>query len=140
MVDRARAWPAAPAGSRRRRNWRPTSARSTRWRVFFQAEAGMRDLPVTGVQTCALPIYTGNVADMPAIMEIARKHNLAVVEDACQSIMGAIDGKLVGSWGATAAFSLHPLKNLNVWRSEERRVGKECRSRWSPYHSKKKTL
>ena len=59
--------------------------------------------------------YTGNVADMPAIMEIARRHNLSVVEDACQSIMGAIDGKLVGSWGATAAFSLHPLKNLNVW-------------------------
>jgi aminotransferase EvaB len=59
--------------------------------------------------------YTGNVADMPAIMTIARKHRLAVVEDSCQSIMGAIDGKLVGSWGATAAFSLHPLKNLNVW-------------------------
>ncbi|NBV23954.1 MAG: DegT/DnrJ/EryC1/StrS family aminotransferase [Proteobacteria bacterium] len=63
-----------------------------------------------------LPVhYTGNVADMPAIMTIARKHGLHVVEDACQSIMGAIDGKLVGSWGATAAFSLHPLKNLNVW-------------------------
>jgi dTDP-4-amino-4,6-dideoxygalactose transaminase len=59
--------------------------------------------------------YTGNVADMPAIMQIARKHNLVVVEDACQSIMGAIDGKRVGSWGSTAAFSLHPLKNLNVW-------------------------
>jgi len=63
-----------------------------------------------------LPVhYTGNVADMPAIMETAHRHNLAVVEDACQSIMGAIDGKPVGSWGATAAFSLHPLKNLNVW-------------------------
>jgi dTDP-4-amino-4,6-dideoxygalactose transaminase len=59
--------------------------------------------------------YTGNVADMPAIMEVARRHNLAVVEDACQSIMGAINGKLVGSWGVSAAFSLHPLKNLNVW-------------------------
>lgn len=59
--------------------------------------------------------YTGNVADMPAIITIARKHGLHVVEDACQAIMGAIDGKLVGSWGATAAFSLHPLKNLNVW-------------------------
>ena len=59
--------------------------------------------------------YTGNMADMPAIMEIADKYNLFVVEDACQAIMASIDGKMVGSWGKTAAFSLHPLKNLNVW-------------------------
>jgi dTDP-3-amino-2,3,6-trideoxy-4-keto-D-glucose/dTDP-3-amino-3,4,6-trideoxy-alpha-D-glucose/dTDP-2,6-dideoxy-D-kanosamine transaminase len=59
--------------------------------------------------------FTGNVADMPAIMEIARKHNLPVVEDACQSIAASIDGQPVGSWGETACFSLHPLKNLNVW-------------------------
>jgi dTDP-3-amino-2,3,6-trideoxy-4-keto-D-glucose/dTDP-3-amino-3,4,6-trideoxy-alpha-D-glucose/dTDP-2,6-dideoxy-D-kanosamine transaminase len=59
--------------------------------------------------------YTGNMADMPGIMQIAKKHNLVVVEDACQAIMGNIDGKMVGSWGQTAAFSLHPLKNLNVW-------------------------
>lgn len=63
-----------------------------------------------------LPVhYTGNVADMPAIMEIAKKHNLVVVEDACQSIGGMRDGKMVGSWGEAAAYSLHPLKNLNVW-------------------------
>ena len=59
--------------------------------------------------------YTGNVADMPAIMKIARKHGLVVVEDACQAILGAIGGESVGSWGETACFSLHPLKNLNVW-------------------------
>lgn len=59
--------------------------------------------------------YTGNVANMPAIMEIARKHRLIVVEDACQAISGAYDSKPVGSWGETACFSLHPLKNLNVW-------------------------
>jgi len=40
---------------------------------------------------------------------------LPVVEDACQSILGAIDRKNAGSWGNTGAFSLHPLKNLNVW-------------------------
>jgi len=59
--------------------------------------------------------YTGNMADMPAITTLAEKHNLAVIEDACQAIMGSIDGRMVGSWGRTAAFSLHPLKNLNVW-------------------------
>lgn len=59
--------------------------------------------------------YTGNVANMPAIMEIARKHQLIVVEDACQAISGTFDSKPVGFWGETACFSLHPLKNLNVW-------------------------
>jgi dTDP-4-amino-4,6-dideoxygalactose transaminase len=59
--------------------------------------------------------YTGNVANMPEIMKIAHKYGLIVVEDACQAIGASIDGQYVGSWGETACFSLHPLKNLNVW-------------------------
>ena len=59
--------------------------------------------------------YTGNVADMPSIMEIAHKHDLVVVEDACQAIMAEWNGQPVGMWGETACFSLHPLKNLNAW-------------------------
>ncbi|PCI38394.1 MAG: hypothetical protein COB53_04775, partial [Elusimicrobia bacterium] len=47
--------------------------------------------------------------------EIADRHDLKIIEDACQSISAAIDGKPVGSWGESAGFSLHPLKNLNVW-------------------------
>src|SRR6266496_4591892 len=70
---------------------------------FFQAEDGIRDLYVTGVQTCALPIST-------------------------RWLRAACDG---GSVRPT------PLLNTRS-RSEERRVGKECRSRWSPYHYKKK--
>jgi aminotransferase EvaB len=59
--------------------------------------------------------YTGNVADMDAIHGIAERHGLAVVDDACQAVGGARGGHPVGSWGEAAAFSLHPLKNLNVW-------------------------
>jgi dTDP-4-amino-4,6-dideoxygalactose transaminase len=59
--------------------------------------------------------YTGNVADLPAIAEIAARHELVLVEDACQATAATLDGKPVGSWGVAAAFSLHPLKNLNVW-------------------------
>jgi dTDP-3-amino-2,3,6-trideoxy-4-keto-D-glucose/dTDP-3-amino-3,4,6-trideoxy-alpha-D-glucose/dTDP-2,6-dideoxy-D-kanosamine transaminase len=77
-----------------------------------------------------MPVHlSGCPADMPEIMKIADAHGLVVVEDAAQAILASIDGKSVGSWGATAGFSLHPLKNLNVWgdgglivtRSEELR-------------------
>ena len=68
-------------------------------------------------QTKALmPVHlSGNPADMPAIMEIADRHGLKVIEDAAQAILASIDGQHVGTWGETAGFSLHPLKNLNVW-------------------------
>ena len=63
-----------------------------------------------------MPVHlTGIPADMPAIMAIAARHRLAVVEDAAQAILAAIDGRHVGQWGDTGCFSLHPLKNLNVW-------------------------
>ena len=63
-----------------------------------------------------LPVHlTGVPAHMPEIMEIARRHNLAVVEDPAQAILASIDGTHVGGWGDTVCFSLHPLKNLNVW-------------------------
>ena len=82
----------------------------------FVIDATKIEAAITERTKAIVPVhYTGNMADMPSIMQIAKKHNLAVVEDACQAIMGAIDSKMVGSWGQTAAFSLHPLKNLNVW-------------------------
>lgn len=90
--------------------------------VFVDSEDGFVIDPerieaaVTPKTKAIVPVhYTGNIADMPRIMEIARKHKLLVFEDACQAIAGQIDGKSVGSWGETASFSLHPLKNLNVW-------------------------
>ena len=59
--------------------------------------------------------FTGYMTDMRKLLPIARRHGLPVVEDACQSILGAIDGRNAGTWGDAGAFSLHPLKNLNVW-------------------------
>src|SRR3990167_3841962 len=71
---------------------------------------------ITSKTKAIMPVhFTGNIADMPRIMQIAKKHNLFVVEDACQTIMGRIGDCHVGSFGDMAAFSLHPLKNLNVW-------------------------
>ena len=59
--------------------------------------------------------YSGNVADMPLIFNIAQKHHLKIVEDACQAIYATMDGRPVGSWSEAACISLHPLKNINVW-------------------------
>lgn len=63
-----------------------------------------------------VPVHlAGRPARMPAILEIARKHNLFVLEDAAQAVGAKLDGKPVGSWGDAACFSLHPLKNLHVY-------------------------
>jgi dTDP-4-amino-4,6-dideoxygalactose transaminase len=58
---------------------------------------------------------TGEVVDMVRLMEIAGRHGLPVVEDACQGILSEFAGKRSGTYGIAAGFSLHPLKNLNVW-------------------------
>ena len=71
---------------------------------------------ITDKTKAIVPVhYTGYMTDMRKLLPVAEKYKLPVVEDACQSILGAIDGKNAGSWGNTGAFSLHPLKNLNVW-------------------------
>jgi len=59
--------------------------------------------------------YSGCPAHMHEILAVAEKHNLPVLEDSCCAISGRLDGKHVGTFGASGAFSVHPLKNLNVW-------------------------
>ena len=82
----------------------------------YTIDASKIEAAITPKTKALLPVHlTGRPADMPKIMEIARRHKLLVVEDAAQAILAKIDGKHVGSWGETACFSLHPLKNLNVW-------------------------
>jgi aminotransferase EvaB len=59
--------------------------------------------------------FTGYMTYMPKLMKLAKKYNLPIVEDACQSILANINKKNAGTWGIAGAFSLHPLKNINVW-------------------------
>ena len=59
--------------------------------------------------------FTGYMTDMRKLVPLAKQYDLHIVEDACQSILGAIDNKKAGTWGDCGAFSLHPLKNINVW-------------------------
>src|SRR5438034_11739621 len=83
---------------------------------FFQAEDGIRDHCVTGVQTCALPIWRRGSARRTA----------------------GPSGWATATPTASAARTFRGRANSGSKRSEERRVGKECRSRWSPERYKKK--
>src|SRR5688572_31543381 len=85
---------------------------------FFQAEDGIRDLTVTGVQTCALPI--------------SHRARRAAAAREQSRFRGARQrgARAAGLRSPPACTGTHQRRN----RSEERRVGKECRSRWSPYH------
>src|SRR5258707_11013305 len=92
---------------------------------FFQAEDGIRDIGVTGVQTCALPISCrlSNSRSASVVSRSCSAASTRELEVACKAVSAlrsasTISEKLSASWP----------------RSEERRVGKECRSRWSPYH------
>src|SRR5207249_7895884 len=92
---------------------------------FFQAEDGIRDRNVTGVQTCALPIYARAGVDDGRVEPAGDVNG---VRDARRPAPG---GGRVDSLGRRR----HRTDLLRrSARSEERRVGKECRSRWSPDH------
>src|SRR5256885_12861075 len=94
---------------------------------FFQAEDGIRDYKVTGVQTCALPIFCPIRITRTSTMYIEKARTMRDGGSAMSS------GDLLMAT-PLAGRSEPPMTRRGCARSEERRVGKECRSRWSPYH------
>src|SRR5439155_9739312 len=99
---------------------------------FFQAEDGIRDGHVTGVQTCALPIY---------LKKEYRNRPLMHSEAWDRTFGGTLGKRNEDPKVQLADMDLDDIdiqvifpSHLSLSRSEERRVGKECRSRWSPYH------
>ena len=70
---------------------------------------------ITPKTKAIMPVHlTGRVADMDVILDIARKHQIQVIEDAAQAVGAFYKGMKAGSFGVTGCFSLHPLKNLHV--------------------------
>ena len=70
---------------------------------------------VTPRTKAIMPIHLyGQPADMPALMQVASRHKLLVVEDCCQAHMATCEGEPVGSFGAAAAYSFYPTKNLGA--------------------------
>src|SRR5256885_5540029 len=95
---------------------------------FFQAEDGIRDYKVTGVQTCALPIWFCSPRDIFLSGFPFRVQRRSLLQVAIKEIRR-------GAIGSQPIFVFQKIMYLvREDRSEERRVGKECRSRWSPYH------
>ncbi|CAM2007992.1 DegT/DnrJ/EryC1/StrS family aminotransferase [Acanthopleuribacter pedis] len=71
---------------------------------------------ITPQTKAVIPVhYTGQPVDMTALTALSEKHGFTIIEDSCTAIDGEIDGRRCGTIGLTGAFSLHPLKNLNVW-------------------------
>src|SRR5256885_6592127 len=110
--------------SSRRRHTRLQGDWSSDVCFFFQAEDGIRDYKVTGVQTCALPIYLAAVR-VPALRD---------EEGAVQGLGRALLPRNPRDIPASRRGQARKGGARGHGRSEERRVGKECRSRWSPYH------
>src|SRR2546430_11510635 len=91
---------------------------------FFQAEDGIRDLTVTGVQTCALPICAFSAVKLASLYAEKAPEKASELLEKIREKIDLVDNIVELNSGATKLGD----------RSEERRVGKECRSRWSPYH------
>ena len=71
---------------------------------------------ITKKTKAILPVHwSGRVCDMSAINKIAKKYKLKVIEDSCHAILAKYKGKIAGNLSDLGCFSMHPLKNLNVW-------------------------
>src|SRR2546422_4609983 len=130
---------------------------------FFQAEDGIRDVAVTGVQTCALPISVRSGTRRSTERVDRRRQRIPPLHRDDQRRCGGHYGRLrwvlergrrptqtcrdraerlvervlvLGGRQRVAFRIVHERMDVHavIPRSEERRVGKECRSRWSPYH------
>src|SRR5256885_9623133 len=94
---------------------------------FFQAEDGIRDYKVTGVQTCALPILGGEAGAVDCLAARVDADHVGAADELVELAIFHHRARI--EVGDFRGHSHRPTS-----RSEERRVGKECRSRWSPYH------
>lgn len=79
----------------------------------FNLDPAKIEAAITPKTRAIIPVHIfGHPADMPAIMEIARRHELRVIEDCAQSWGATLNGQQTGTWGELGTFSFFPTKNL----------------------------
>jgi len=79
----------------------------------FNIDPGAIEAKITEKTRAIIPVHLfGQIADMEAIVEIARRHNIAVIEDAAQAIGASRNGTSAGNFGVCGCFSFYPTKNL----------------------------
>jgi dTDP-4-amino-4,6-dideoxygalactose transaminase len=79
----------------------------------FNIDVALAEAAITPRTRAIIPVHlSGWMADMPAVMALAERHSLAVVEDACQSLGSSLNGKRAGAWGLTGCWSFYPFKIL----------------------------
>jgi dTDP-4-amino-4,6-dideoxygalactose transaminase len=84
--------------------------------VTYTMDPNHLEAAITRKTKAIIPVHLyGQSAPMPPIMEIAHRHGISVVEDACQAHLAKDDGKFVGQFGVAAAFSFYPGKNLGAY-------------------------
>ena len=82
----------------------------------YNIDSNLIEEAITSNTKAIVPVHwSGLICDMDSIRDIADRHKLSIVEDACHAINAKRNDKTAGSIGDTACFSMHPLKNLNVW-------------------------
>jgi dTDP-4-amino-4,6-dideoxygalactose transaminase len=82
--------------------------------VSFTMDPSLIEAAITPRTRAVMPVSLyGNPANLPAISEIARRHGLLLLEDACQAHGASLEGRRSGAWG-TAVFSFYPTKNMTT--------------------------
>ncbi|MGG3859320.1 DegT/DnrJ/EryC1/StrS family aminotransferase [Metabacillus fastidiosus] len=84
--------------------------------VTFNIDPSKIEEKITEKTKAIIPVHLyGQVSDMDPIVEIAKKHNIYIIEDAAQAIGATYKGKRVGELGDTACYSFFPTKNLGAY-------------------------
>ncbi len=82
----------------------------------YNIDPDLIEIAITKNTKAILPVHwSGKPCDMDPIQQIAEDNDLHIIEDACHAITAQYKGRPAGTYGTAGCFSMHPLKNLNVW-------------------------
>ena len=82
----------------------------------YNLDESLIEKKITKKTKAILPVHwAGRICEMTKIIQISKKYNIPIVEDACHGILATYNNKFAGTFGDFGCISMHPLKNLNIW-------------------------